>query len=323
MLTKVVTLLALSLGLITATAHAQSSFPDRPIRLIVPTGAGSAPDLLGRTLAERVSAQLGTSIIVENRPGAAGMIGAETVARAKPDGYTLLMAWDGMMAINPHLYPKISYDSQKDFDAVSGLGRVQFVLIAHPSFPAKNLPELIEQAKARPGHYNYGSPGAGEAHHIAMESLLNNANIDVQHIPYKGGPAALNDILGGHVAMGIIGLGPAIPHIRLGRATPIAIVGKERSALLPDLPTIQEQLNTYNAQGSWLGLFAPAGTPPAVLDKLDHAFQQGLASGEMDALLREQAIDRLALNRTQLQELLKTDYSHYRQVIQDNNIKVN
>lgn len=306
-----------------AVAAAQASgFPQRALHIVVPTGPGSAPDVLTRKLGEAVGARLGQPVVVENRPGAAGMIGAEAVARAKADGYTLLMAWDGMMAINPALYARLAYDPAADFVPVAGLARVEFALVAHPSFAPNNVAELVTYAKERPGQIPYASPGAGEAHHIAMEELKRQAGIDLVHVAYKGGPAALNDVLAGHVPLTIIGLTPALPQLANQRLKALAVLGNARSRHLPSVPTISEALPGYDMEGSWLALFAPAGTPAPVVNVLSEAVSHALADPGLAEFVASQGMLPLPLTPSALDALRTDDTERFRARIQAAKIRI-
>ncbi|MCY1515488.1 hypothetical protein D9M68_500760 [compost metagenome] len=298
------------------------SYPTQPIRVIVPTGSGSAPDVVMRSLAQKLSLRLGQPVVVENRPGAAGMIGANTVAKAPRDGYTLLLAWDGVMAINPLLYKEIGYAPLKDFVPVAAVGRVEFVLVAHPTFPANSVRELIELAKARPGRINYASAGTGEVHHIAMEALKSQAGIDLTHIAYKGGPAALNDVLGGHVPIGFIGLTPALAHLRIGKLKALGVLGMERVRQLPTVPTLGETLPGYAIDGSWLALFAPAGTPEVIVRKLGTDLNELIRTDEFSSFLAEQGIAPLQISQQGLSQLVRDDTVRFRKIIEQAHIRL-
>lgn len=304
------------------SAAAQSSYPARPVTIIVPTGAGSAPDLLARKIGQRLSDRLAQPFVIDNRPGAAGMIGAAAVAKSPPDGHALLMAWDGMMAINPILYKQISYDVQKDFLPVTTLGRVEFVLVAHPSFAPNSLAELIAAAKANPGKIDYASAGVGEVHHIAMEALAAQAGIRLSHVPYKGGPAALNDILGGHVPIGFIGLTPALPMLKDGKLKAIATLGQQRSRHLPSVATVAETLAGYNIQGSWLGLLAPAGTPDAAVLRLNEEVNRLLQDKDVSDFLISQGIIPMGSSPGEFMQLIRDDTARFRDIIGKANIRI-
>lgn len=305
------------------SAQAQSEpYPTRPVTIIVPTGAGSAPDLLARKLGQRLAEMMGQSFVIDNRPGAAGMIGAAAVAKSQPDGYTLLMAWDGIMAINPILHRQITYDVRKDFVPITTLGRVEFVLVAHPSFAPNSLDELIAAAKGKPGKIDYASAGVGEVHHIAMEALARQAGIRLSHIPYKGGPASLNDVIGGHVPICFIGLTPALPLLKDGKLKALATLGDRRSRHLPSVPTVGETLKGYSIEGSWLGLFARAGTPDKAVSQLNAAINRVLQEPEFANFLISQGIVPMGSSSAEFARLIDNDTTRFRAIIEAANIRI-
>ncbi|MGN6461725.1 MAG: Bug family tripartite tricarboxylate transporter substrate binding protein [Pseudolabrys sp.] len=271
--------------------------------------------MLARTIGQQLLPKLGQPFVIENRPGAAGMLGATTVARSSPDGYTLLLAWDGMMAINPSLYRRMNYDPQKDFLPIASLGRVEFVLVAHPSFAPNSLTEFIALAKSKPGKIDYASAGIGEVHHIAMEALAAQAGIQLSHVPYKGGPAELNDILGGHVPLGFIGLTPALPLLKSGQLKAIAVLGQQRSRHLPNVPTVAETLPDYSIEGSWLGLFAPAGTPQPVVQRLNSDIIEITKKQEFAEFLTAQGMIPMHLDVAQFSQLISDDTKRFHGII--------
>lgn len=259
-------LLASSLLLVSGLAHA--AYPDKPIRLIVGFPPGQATDLVARTAARKLQEALGQSVIVDNKAGAAGIIGSETVMRAPPDGYTLLVGSSGTMAINPSLYSKLSYHPIKDFAPVSLLAVVPLFLAVNPKFPAQTAADLVREAKAHPGKINYGSAGSGVTGHLTMELFKHAQGIDMVHVPYKGSPAAVTDLIGGQINA-MMDTGPALlPHMRSGKVRILAVASKSRNAAAPNVPTIAEAgLGAFEAP-AWVGLAAPKGTPKEVIDTL-------------------------------------------------------
>jgi tripartite-type tricarboxylate transporter receptor subunit TctC len=299
-----------------------TDYPTRQIMMIVPTGAGSAPDLLARKVGQTLSTTLGRSFVIENRPGASGAVGAAAVARAEPDGYTLLLAWDTIITVNPSLYKKLSYDPQKDLIPVAALGRAEFVLVAHPSFAPNTVSELIAAAKARPGQINYASAGIGEVHHLAMAMLAAQTGIQIVHVPYRGGPAELNDIMAGHVPIGFIGLTPALPLLQSRQIKALATLGDTRSVHLPSTPTVTETLPGYTIEGAWFGLFAPMGTPAAIVDRLNAEVSKLLKDREFTEFLVTQGIVPLPLNRPQFETLIKDDTTRFSDIIKKLDIQI-
>lgn len=316
---------ALVLAMTYCTAFAQSDpafYPQRPITVLVPTGAGSGPDVLVRKIGEKLSHTLGQPFIVENRPGANGMLGANAVVRAAADGYTLLLAWDGMMAINPVLYPKINYDPQKDFAPISAMGRTPFVLAAHSSFAPNTLGEFIATAKANPGQINYGSAGVGSVHQMAMEALAAQAGIRLVHVPYGGGPAELKDIVGGQVPIGFIGIAPALPFLKGGQVKALAVTGQERYPQLPSIPTVAETLPGYSIDGSWLGLFAPARTPDAIVGKLSDDINRLFKEKDILDFLADQGIVPMGLGPAETRRLIRDDTARFKEIIEKTGIRI-
>lgn len=271
-------------------ALAQTAYPSRPIVMVVPQAAGGTNDIVGRVVSQKLGEVLDTSVVVENRPGAGGNIGTQAVARGAKDGYILLMTISSSQAINPALYKNPGFDPVKDFRPVSLIGSVPNVLLVHPSFPAKNVAELLALAKARPGHYQYASAGNGTLNHLLGEMLNTMAGVSLQHVPYKGVAPALNDVLGGQLPMLFASLPSSLAHIKAGKLRVLAVSGANRSPVLPDVPTVAETLPGYNGT-LWVGLFAPAGVPPEVLARLQDGMTRTLASKELRATLEKQGVE--------------------------------
>ena len=253
---------------LTANAAAQE-YPNRPIRFIVTFAAGGSSDVLARAVAKAMSEGLGQQMVVENRAGAGGHIGAEAVARSTPDGYTLLFGTNGTLAIGPALFTNLKYDPVKELAPVGMLHKLSSVLIVHPSVPANNLRELIAYAKSKPGALTFASAGNGSVSHLSGELLKAAANIDLVHVPYKGGGAATADLLSGRVSMMLETIPNALPPVRTGKMKALGVTTRTRSSAAPDLPTFAESGLPEFDVASWTGLFAPAGTPPAVLERLN------------------------------------------------------
>jgi tripartite-type tricarboxylate transporter receptor subunit TctC len=251
-------------------AHAQA-YPTRAITLVIPFAPGGSTSIVGRVIADKISALLGEKIIVDNRPGAGGTVGTKAVAKSDPDGYTIMLGYTGTLAIGPSLYKNAGYDPRKDFAPIGMIGNAPNSLVVHPSFPAKSVAELIAYAKANPGKVNFGSAGAGTVSHITGEYFARAAGITLVHIPYKGTGPALTDLLGGH-----------IPMLRA-----LAVTSLIRTNLLPEVPTIAESgLPGFDAS-LYYGLVAPAGTPRSIIDKLNAALRAALASDEVKKQLTQ------------------------------------
>jgi tripartite-type tricarboxylate transporter receptor subunit TctC len=244
-------------------------YPAKPVRLVLPFTAASAVDVLGRLYAQKMSETWGQQVLVDNRTGAAGIIGMEAIARAVPDGYTLGMGNVATLALNPHLYQKLSYDVTRDYVPVSLAAIIRNCLVVHPSLPVKSVKELIALAKARPGQLNYASGGVGSAQHVPMEMLKVMAGINIVHVPYKGLTPAFNDVLAGEVPMMMPGLVSALPFHKSGRLRIIATTGATRTSVTPEIPTVAQAGVPGYEFDSWTGFLAPAGTPPAIVTQLN------------------------------------------------------
>jgi len=268
------------------SAQAQTAYPTRPIRLIIPFGPGGGTDNLIRILEPHVSRALGQPLVIENRAGAGGIVGTEIVGRAEPDGYTLV-ALDSTFVINPGLFPALPYDSARDFAPVTLLARAPVVLLAHPSLPAKTLPELIALAKARPGAFSYASGGNGAPTHIVGEMLKAEAGIDLTHLPYRGTGPAMNDIIAGHVPLGVNGLSASAAHIQSGRVLALAVTGDQRAAAFPDVPTFRELgLPGVDLYTHW-GVLTRAGTPEPVINRLAQTFNEAVQRPDLRGRLND------------------------------------
>ncbi|MBU1442513.1 MAG: tripartite tricarboxylate transporter substrate binding protein [Gammaproteobacteria bacterium] len=263
---------------------AESAYPERPITMVVPYPAGGSADILARTLGQKLAERLGQPVVVENKAGAGTAIGARFVAGAAPDGYTLLMGTVSSQAINPAMN-KVGYDPVKGFTPVAPLASIPFVLVANPSFAPKNLAELLVQAKDRPGELAYASAGPGTSNHLAGELLASAAGVKLLHVPYKGSAPALNDVLAGQVPLMFDLQATAFPNVRSGRLKALAVTGKTRSELLPDVPTVMESgLPDYEVT-AWFGVFAPAGLPKPIRDRLNQEISAVVGTPDMQKRL--------------------------------------
>jgi len=262
--------LTLAAALIATSAQAQT-YPDRPIRLIAPFPAGGLADVIARAVGDQMAKSLGQPVIVENRAGAGGNTGADAVAKAAPDGYTLLMSSAGILTANPHLYAKMPFDAATAFIPVSNVAQMNMLVVVHPNVPAQNLKEFIALAKKDPGKLNFGSPGIGTTGHLGLAMLMHTAQIQITHVPYKGAAPAVTDLIAGQID-GVVDNPPTvISHIQGGKLRPLAYAAKERLPLLPDVPTAAEAgLANFEAT-SWFGIAAPAGTPQPVIARLHKA----------------------------------------------------
>lgn len=262
------------------TARAADAYPSRPIRMIVPYAVGGGVDIVARTIGQALGERLGQPVVIDNKPGAGSNIGSDAVAKSSPDGYTLLMA-SPANAVNLSLYKKMPYDTRRDLAPVVLVGSVPSVLIVHPSIPAQTLAEFVALAKAKPGTLNFGSGGNGTSEHLTAEMFKAVAGIDLVHVPYKGGSAALNDLLGGQVSLMFVNQVLALPYIRSGKVRALAVADARRSSVLPDVPTFAEGGYPGFEVSVWWGLMAAAGTPAEIVGRLNREVNQALASADV------------------------------------------
>jgi tripartite-type tricarboxylate transporter receptor subunit TctC len=263
------------------------TFPTRTITLVIPFAPGGSTSIVGRVIADKMSQLLGQSIVVDNRPGAGGTVGTKMVAKSDPDGYTILLGYTGTLAIGPSLYKDVGYDPRKDFAPIGMIGNAPSAVVVHPSFPAKSVAELIAYARANPGKVNFGSAGVGSVNHITGEYFARAAGIKLVHIPYKGTGPALTDLLGGHIPMALAPIPAVHANVSAGLLRALAVTGKSRSGLMPDVPTIAETGLTGFEASLYYGLVAPAGTPAAIIDKFNKELRAALASEEVKKQLAE------------------------------------
>ncbi|MGE5792062.1 MAG: Bug family tripartite tricarboxylate transporter substrate binding protein [Bacteroidota bacterium] len=316
------TLLVAALALIALPAAAQTDYPARPVRIIVPFGPGGAADTLPRLLAQHLAPMWGQPVVVENRTGAAGNIGMEQGAKAPPDGYTLTSAPVGNLAINPHLYSKLSFDVLKDFTPITLVASVQNVLVLNPAVPANNLKELIAYAKARPGKLTYGSGGVGTQAHIGGEIFESMADLHMVHVAYKGVGDSVRDLLGGQIDM-IFAQIPAVkPHIDSGKLRALGVASPKRSPALPSVPTIDEAAGLTGFQAvSWYAIVGPAGMPPAVVAKIQNDAARVIQLPEVRERLQGLGAEPVGSTPAQLTAAIKADYDRYGAVIKRLGIK--
>ena len=273
-----------------AAAYASAqTYPTKPVRVIVPSGAGGSVDTLGRLLAQKLTSSMGQQFVVENRAGSGGLIGTEVVARATPDGHTLLMAY-GSHVVNPTLYPKLPYDTVKDFLPITQVAVQPLLVNVHPALPAKSIKELIALAKARPGQLNYGSAGAGSGGHLATEIMLMMANVKMTHVPYKGSAASMFDVVAGNTQLMVVTLITSLPQVRSGKLRAIGITSAKRSPIVPDVPAVGETIPGYDVEVSYF-LLAPAGTPNDIVQRLHAESVKALKQADVtERLARDGAV---------------------------------
>ncbi|WP_296558517.1 tripartite tricarboxylate transporter substrate binding protein [Pigmentiphaga sp.] len=303
-------------------AAAGDGYPDRPVRWIVPFPPGGAMDNIARTLGEAMGKSLGQSFVIENRAGAGGNIGATAVARAKPDGYTIMIVANGM-AVNPALYPDMAYDPVRDFTPISLLAVVPNVLVVNPQrIQAKTVPEVIALAKAHPGKYTYASAGVGTSIHLAGELFAKMAGVQMLHVPYKGSGPAIADMLGGQVDYMFDSITSSKPHIDAGKLVAIAVTTGKRSAALPNVPTVAEAGLPGYELTPWFAAFAPAGTPPAVVDKLNQAMRDALKTPKVRNTLASIGAEPIGGSPAELRDYLASEIKSGRELIESRGIKM-
>jgi tripartite-type tricarboxylate transporter receptor subunit TctC len=315
-------LLTLVCVLLVAHSYAQG-FPSKPLRVVVPFAPGGSTDIFARLVAERLAAPLGQSVVVENRAGASGNIGAEAVAKAPADGYTILMATTGVMAINNALFKSMAYDAAKDFEPVIFIASITNVLAVPVDLPAKSVPELIALAKQEEGKLTFASSGAGSSTHLSAELFKSMAGIDVVHVPFKGSGQALIDVVAGRVSMIFDNMPSALPHIKGNKLRALGVTGSKRSGALPDVPTIAEAgLPGYESL-SWSGLAVPAGTPKGVVQRLNRETAAILASPDMRQKLAEQGAEAVGGPPEAFAEHVRKEREKWGRLVRERNIVVN
>ena len=304
-----------------SVAHAQGAYPTKAIRLIVPYTPGGVTDTSARLIADQMSKRLGQQIIVENRPGASGNIGTSQVAQADPDGYTLLLGFDGTMVINPHVFASVPFDSVKDFAPVGKIGDADLVIVAHPSVKANNIKELIALSKSDPNGLNYGTSGLGSTPHIAGETLNMKSGSKLIHVPYKGGGQAMIDLQGGNIPLVFTAVAGALPHIKAGRIKALGVPSATRSPSLPDTQTFIEADLPNFLLASWVGILAPAKTPAAVITKLNSTLNDVLNDPDAKKRLEVLGITATPGTPKAYGDQIKNDLASYAAVVKAANIK--
>ncbi|GKT21853.1 tripartite tricarboxylate transporter substrate binding protein [Acidovorax sp. SUPP3334] len=304
-----------------ASAFAQA-FPNKPITIIVPFAAGGTTDILARVIGQGLSAELGQSVVVDNRAGAGGNIGGQMAARAPADGYTLFMGTAGTHAINAALYKKMPFDPVKDFAPLTRVANVPNLLVANPNQPYKTVQELIAYAKANPGKVNFGSSGSGSSIHLSGELCKSLAKVDMRHVPYKGSAPAVTDLLGNQIGIMFDNMPSAIQHVRSGKLRPIAVTTAKRSPELPDVPTIAEAgVPGYEAT-SWFGMFAPAGTPAPIVAQLNKALVKVLSQAETKKKLADQGAEPVSETPEQFAAFIQAESAKWGKVVKESGASV-
>jgi tripartite-type tricarboxylate transporter receptor subunit TctC len=305
-----------------AFATAQDAYPTRPIKLVVPYPAGALTDLLARAIAERLGAALKEPVVIENKPGAGTLFGAEVVAKAPPDGYTLLMATSTTLGISPALYPASPINPVKDFAPIAQIGSVNFFLIAAPGFPAKTVGEMIDAVRQAPGKYNYASVGSGSPHHLFMEVLKAEQKLDIQHVPYKGTSAAMTDLLTGRVQVMFADATLAIPTIQSGKVIGLGTSAATQSDLLTAVPPVALTVPGFDWR-AWQGIVAPAGTPAAIIERLSTEMQRIQATPEFRDQLARFAMEPAPANTpSEFAAFIRAEQPRWAKAVKDSGAKV-
>ena len=296
-------------------------YPVKAIRIVVPFPPGGGADITARPIAQKLSERWGQSVVIDNRGGASGMIGADIVAKAPPDGYTLIVGSSAEAALNVALFPKMPYDPVRDFAPITLATVTPMALVVHPSVPIKSVKEYIAIARAKPGSMTFGSAGAGSVHHFAGEWLKMLAKIDIVHVPHKGQAPALIDMIGGHLPSGFATLLPAMQHVKTGKLRALAVSTQKRAPLLPDVPALAETLPGFDVT-QWNAVWAPAATPKDVLDKLSTEITRIVQSPDYKARMTEQGSQAVGNSPSELAAFQRTEIDKYRKIAQQANVKV-
>ena len=305
-----------------STPSLGQAYPSRPLKLILPFPPGGSTDLLGRALAERLGQQMRQPVVPENRPGAGGNVGAEAAARAAPDGYTLVLC-AASLAISPGLYPKLNYDPQRDLAPVALVATIPNLFVLHPSIPATTLGELAQYARRNPGKLNFGTGGAGTSNHLASDMFRVIAKAEIVQVPYKGAETAMLAVLAGQVQMVVVGPPAAAPHIKSGKLRALAVLGKERYAGLPEVPTAAESGMPEYLVDTWYGVLVPAATPREVISRLNSELVSMMQSMEMRERLAGMGIEPLSGTPEQFGDFLRTEVARWGKIIRESGAKAN
>lgn len=312
----------IAFGMSTLAPLAQAAWPERPIRLLVPYGPGGSSDVVARAVAVEMSRDLGQQVVVENKGGGQGTIATSEVARANPDGYTLILGHVGTLAVNPSMMHKLNYDARRDFAPIVLLAKLPMVFAVGGKVPARTLPEFVALAKSKPGQLNYGSAGNGSAGHLAFEMLKAAASIDVVHVPYKGTGAQVNDLLAGNIDAAAAGTPGLLPHAQAGSIRIIAVGSAQRLSVLPDVPTVAEQGFPGFESSQWFGLLAPAGTPAPVVERLHQAAVKALQTDAVRSRLAHDASEPSGAGPAEFAAFIDAEEKRWGKVVKDARLSI-
>ena len=310
------------LSCVAASVHAQASYPERPVRLVVSYAPGNVTDVLARLVAEGLAAKWKQPLVVDNRPGQGGSLGAQVVAKAPGDGYTLLFSAMAAFGINPHVYPNVGYDAKKDFAPIVGVAIPDGVLVANVNLAAGSLADLVQLSKTTPGGLYYGSAGSGTVPHLNMEALKARTGLIATHVPYKGVVAANTDLIGGRIHLQQDALSPVLPQIRAGKMRAVMVMSSRRLAQLPEVPTIGELLPGFEPVRPWLGILAPAGTPRAVIDKIHRDVDELLRQPALIERMQAIGLNALAAPPAEFARMVAGEYDRLGELVRTLKIKV-
>jgi tripartite-type tricarboxylate transporter receptor subunit TctC len=312
----------LALALLLPVAVLAQGYPSKPVRLLVPFSAGGTTDVIARLIGQKLGDALGQQFVIDNRPGANGNLGTEMAVKAPADGYTLVMSYDGTVAINPSMYKKLPFDPQKDLAPIASVAQVPLIMVVHPGVAAKNVAEFIALAKASPGRINYSSAGHGSTGHLTGELLKARAGIDIVHVNYKGGGQAVQDLLGGQIQMLMTGLATVEGHLKGGKLRALAFTASKRVPGAPDVPTLAESGYPGLEVASWYGLLAPAGTPQDIVRKLNADINRILQAPDVRERLTTLGTEPTGGTPEQFAETIKTDTARWAKVVSDAGIRI-
>lgn len=315
---------ALAFGsmLFASAASAQAAYPSKPIRIVVPFSPGGATDTLARMMGQKLTEAWGQPVMVENKPGAGGNIGADLVAKAPGDGYTLLLAAAGFMAVNPSVYPNMTYDPAKDFAPLTLLVKAPLLLVVNPNVPVKDVKEFVSYVKANPGKLSIGNGGNGTAQHLGGVYMSSEAKLDVVHVPYKGSAPATTDLLGGVVQAQFDNMVTLVPYVKSGKLRALAVSSKERSGTVPDVPTLHETVLPGFETGTWYGMVAPASTPPAITTKISAELRKILQMPDIRDKLAAMGLDASGMSDAAYGDFIKSEISKYAKIVKAADVKL-
>lgn len=313
---------ALALAFFALNTFAQSDYPNKPLKIVVGFPPGQATDVIARLLAEKLTPVLGQAIVVDNKPGQGGSIGAAAAAKSPADGYTLLLSATAPLATNPNLYKDLPYEPVRDFAPITLVANLPFVLVARPGLPVNNIRELVALAKAQPGKLTFASSGNGSTSHLSMEMFKTATGTDLRHVPYKGSPQAFTDVISGQVDLVFDTAVYSLPQVRAGKVKLLAVAGAKRSALIPDVPTIAEQGVPGYDSGAWLGMLFPAGTPPAIVNRLNAEVIKIVRTPDMTERLLKLGAEPLSSTPEEFSAHIKSELRKWGKAVVDAGVKI-